>query len=112
MIGKNFFRDVAPGTAVREFEGKFQTFRATGKNGRPKLLFVFKFSRGTQLVEIAMACDAATDISTLLGKVASQNRPAWPTDLSAPRSTFRSPQGFVAHASHESNSQANRPRMR
>lgn len=68
VIGKNFFRDVAPCTAVRDFEGKFQALRATGKNGHTKLLFVFKFARGTKLVEIAIVYDAKTDVSTLLVK--------------------------------------------
>lgn len=68
VIGKNFFRDVAPCTAVRDFEGKFQALRAAGKNGHTKLLFVFKFAGGTKLVEIAIVYDAKTDISTLLVK--------------------------------------------
>jgi photoactive yellow protein len=66
VIGKNFFQDVAPCAAVKEFAGRFETLRAKGENGRAKLRFVFKFARGTRLVEIVMVYRAATDTATLL----------------------------------------------
>ncbi len=70
VIGKNFFRDVAPCTAVKEFGGKFQSLRAKGENGRSKIRFLFTFARGAKLVEIAMLYRAATDTSTLLIRLA------------------------------------------
>ena len=54
VIGKNFFRDVAPCTRVREFEGRFRDF-ADGKvdDGSLTFDFVFRFRHGTQNVRIA-----------------------------------------------------------
>jgi photoactive yellow protein len=68
VIGRNFFRDVAPCTAVKEFGGRFEALRAKGENGRAKLRFVFKFAHGARLVEIVMVYRVATDTSTLLVK--------------------------------------------
>jgi photoactive yellow protein len=68
VIGKHFFRDVAPCAAVQDFAGRLERLRATGASGQAKLRFVFKYARGTKLVEIAMTYDASTDISTLLVK--------------------------------------------
>jgi photoactive yellow protein len=69
VVGKNFFRDVAPCTSVKEFVGRFETLRAKGENGRAKTRFVFKFARGAKLVEIVMVYRAATDTATLLVKL-------------------------------------------
>jgi photoactive yellow protein len=70
VIGKNFFRQIAPCAAVRDFQGKLEALRATGENGSAKLLFVFKYARGAKLVDVAMVYQAATDSATLLVKVA------------------------------------------
>jgi photoactive yellow protein len=56
VIGKHFFREVAPCASVKEFSGKFTELRAGGKGDRAKL------------VEIAMVHHAATDVTTLLVK--------------------------------------------
>jgi photoactive yellow protein len=69
VIGKNFFRQVAPCTAVKEFQGAFDALRAKRENGRATLRFVFTFARGSKLVEIAMVYHAATDTGTLLVRV-------------------------------------------
>jgi len=68
VIGKDFFREVAPCTAVQQFRGKLENLRAKGENGRAKLRFVFKFAHGSKLVEVAMAYHAAKDMATLLVK--------------------------------------------
>lgn len=70
VLGKNFFRDVAPCTSVKEFGGQFAALRAKGVNGRAKLRFLFTFARGAKLVEVAMVYRAATDTSTLLIRLA------------------------------------------
>src|SRR5271154_4129554 len=70
VIGKHFFRDVAPCASVKEFAGKFAELRAGGEGGRAKLRFVFKYARGAKLVEIAMVHEAGTDVTTLLVKAA------------------------------------------
>jgi len=69
VVGKNFFRDVAPCAAVREFGGQFEALRAKGENGRAKLRFVFKYARGAKLVDVVMVYRAATDTATLLVKL-------------------------------------------
>jgi photoactive yellow protein len=70
VIGRDFFRDVAPCTAVKEFGGKVESLRANEENGRDKIRFLFKFARGAKLVEIAMVYRVATDTVTLLVKLA------------------------------------------
>ncbi len=70
VIGKNFFRDVAPCTAVKEFSGQIESLRAKDENGRAKIRFVFTFARGARLVEIAMVYRALTDTVTLLVRLA------------------------------------------
>ena len=52
VIGRNFFRDVAPCTAVRDFEGRFKTFVAAGGNGSESFDFTFSFPFGLQRVNI------------------------------------------------------------
>ncbi len=69
VIGKNFFRQVAPCTAVTEFQGALEALRAKGQNGHTKLRFVFKYAHGAKNVEVAMVYHAATDTSTLLVRV-------------------------------------------
>lgn len=53
VLGKNFFREVAPCTQVQEFEGRFRTFVDT-EGGEPSLSFDFEFTfrHGTQKVRI------------------------------------------------------------
>jgi photoactive yellow protein len=70
VIGKNFFRQVAPCTAVKDFHGTFQALRSKGQGGSANLLFVFKYSGGAKLVEVAIVYHAAADTATLLVKVA------------------------------------------
>jgi photoactive yellow protein len=70
VIGKDFFRQVAPCAAVQGFRGKFEALRSKGKDGNTKLLFVFKYSGGAKLVDVAIVYHAATDTATLLVKVA------------------------------------------
>jgi photoactive yellow protein len=69
VIGRNFFREIAPCTIVKEFDGTFEALRATGKNGSAKLRFVFKYALGAKLVEVVMVYHAATGTSTLLVEV-------------------------------------------
>jgi photoactive yellow protein len=43
VLGRNFFRDVAPCTQVQEFEGRFREF-ASGEISEPTLSFDFEFA--------------------------------------------------------------------
>ncbi len=55
VLGKNFFSEVAPCTAVKDFEGVFRDF-VGGSLGRTVFFdFAFHFSAGTQNVTIALA---------------------------------------------------------
>jgi photoactive yellow protein len=69
VIGKNFFREVAPCTAVKKFQGALEALRAKGQVGHAKLRFVFKYLGGAKSVEVAMVYHASTDTSTLLVRV-------------------------------------------
>jgi len=53
VLGRNFFRDIAPCTQVREFEGRFRDL-VSGAHGEPTLTFDFEFSfrHGAQKVRI------------------------------------------------------------
>lgn len=55
VIGRNFFRDVAPCTRIREFEGRFQELAADPVGVRVQSFdFIFKFARGEQHVSVVM----------------------------------------------------------
>lgn len=52
VVGRNFFHDVAPCTAIREFEGRFDSFlRSTDTSVEP-FEFLFPFKHGAQRVFI------------------------------------------------------------
>jgi photoactive yellow protein len=55
VLGRNFFREVAPCTQVRDFEGRFREF-AAGAIDEPLLTFDFEFAfrHGTQAVRIGL----------------------------------------------------------
>jgi DNA processing protein len=52
VIGRNFFHDVAPCTALKEFEGRFEEFLSSHETSIEPFEFVFKFSKGEQRVSI------------------------------------------------------------
>jgi photoactive yellow protein len=68
VVGKNFFRDIAPCTRVKEFAGELANMRAFGANARSELRFLFKFRHGSVLVQIVMVYEAASDTTVLLVK--------------------------------------------
>ncbi len=52
VLGRNFFSDVAPCTAVQDFQGRFERFvRETG-DGAESFDYVFAFAFGRQHVNI------------------------------------------------------------
>lgn len=55
VLGKSFFREVAPCTQVHEFEGRFRELLARGADESPALTFdfEFRFRHGSQKVRIA-----------------------------------------------------------
>lgn len=52
VLGKSFFRDVAPCTQVQEFEGRFHDFVQHGERSTLSFDFEFQFRHGTQKVRI------------------------------------------------------------
>lgn len=52
VIGKNFFHDVAPCTAVHAFEGRMQSFLRTSDRVSEKFDYFFPFHHGGVTVEI------------------------------------------------------------
>jgi photoactive yellow protein len=52
VIGKNFFRDVAPCTAVQEFEGRMRRFLLTSETVSETFDYFFPFPHGATTVEI------------------------------------------------------------
>ena len=52
VIGRNFFRDVAPCTAVKEFRGRFERFAGEEGDGAESFDFAFPFAFGKQYVNV------------------------------------------------------------
>lgn len=66
VTGKNFFRDVAPCTRVKEFAGELEEMRLHKQDGRREFAFVFRFPGRSMLVSIVMVYQAHSDVCTLL----------------------------------------------
>ncbi len=52
VLGRNFFRDVAPCTAVQDFMGRFERFVREAGDGAESFDYVFTFAFGRQHVNI------------------------------------------------------------
>jgi photoactive yellow protein len=66
VIGKHFFRDVAPCARVVEFEGRLQAMRARHESGHAETEFVFRFPGGAQHVSVRILYSADDDTAILL----------------------------------------------
>ena len=60
-MGLNFFTDVAPCTAVKDFKGRFDTFAKGEGSGVERFDFTFRFAWGRQDVGITMIRRAGVD---------------------------------------------------
>jgi photoactive yellow protein len=66
MIGLNFFHDVAPCTAIAEFEGRFEAFLDSEQTSIEPFEFVFPFPRGAQRVRVIFVRSSnASDRATI-----------------------------------------------
>jgi len=65
-IGRNFFTDVAPCTAVKDFQGRFDAFVANKSLAVERFDFVFRFAWGRQDVAITMLRKPGNDEVTLI----------------------------------------------
>lgn len=54
VLGRSFFHDVAPCTAVREFEGRFRAMIDAGKAEVARFRYLFRFAGGERLVQVSM----------------------------------------------------------
>jgi len=52
VVGLNFFRDIAPCTAIQEFQGRFRDFLTSNETSIEPFEFLFPFSRGPQKVNV------------------------------------------------------------
>ena len=60
VVGRNFFTDVAPCTAVQGFMGRFQRFVQQNGDGAESFDYVFPFSFGRQHVSITFLRSSKT----------------------------------------------------
>lgn len=65
VVGRNFFRDVAPCTSVREFEGRFHDMVARGESAREAFRYVFRLTGRERLVGISLRFDPALDVGVI-----------------------------------------------
>src|SRR6185503_16537938 len=70
-VGLNFWKDVAPCTAVKDFKGRFDDFAALQGNAVTRFDFDFRFAWGTQAVGITMIRKDGEEPITLLVTVKS-----------------------------------------
>jgi photoactive yellow protein len=66
VIGRNFFRDVAPCTAVKDFQGRFDRFAAEPGDGAESFDFTFEFAFGRQFVTITFLRSAKSGTIAIL----------------------------------------------
>ncbi len=72
VLGKHFFRDVAPCTRVKEFESVFHDLFTRGGAARSAFDFVFRFAGGDRFVHIAMCYEPHADSVYILVQVAEE----------------------------------------
>jgi photoactive yellow protein len=58
VIGRNFFRDVAPCASVQEFQGRFERFVQGTGDATESFDFEFRFAFGRQFVNITFVRSA------------------------------------------------------
>jgi photoactive yellow protein len=70
VLGRNFFRSVAPCTCVKEFEGRVREMIAGQKADRDEMQFLFKFPGRVTNVTLAMTYDPSRhEVILLIRKV-------------------------------------------
>jgi photoactive yellow protein len=52
VVGLNFFHDLAPCTAIKDFEGRFESFLDSDDTSIEPFQFIFAFARGAQRVAV------------------------------------------------------------
>jgi photoactive yellow protein len=72
VLGKNFFNDIAPCTRVKQFAGELERMRYERVNAKTEIRFLFKFDRGTVMVQIVMVYLAISDSAVVMVKPLAQ----------------------------------------
>ena len=55
VVGRHFFQEVAPCTAVRDFAGRYERMVREGRPAAESFRYVFRFSGGERLVKIFLS---------------------------------------------------------
>ena len=66
VLGKNFFKDVAPCTSVKEFRGRFDALVQKNQPGRETLDFVFCTENWSKLVQVVLLWEPEQERGTLM----------------------------------------------
>lgn len=66
VIGRDFFREVAPCTSVEGFRGRFLALAEATGEPRDVFEFLFRFQHGPVRVKVAMIRDRRTAMTTVL----------------------------------------------
>ncbi len=72
VVGKNFFREVAPCTSVQAFQGALEAMRKAEESGRRQFQFLFRLAKQETLVTIVLVYDCSRDEGVILVKRASE----------------------------------------
>jgi len=73
VVGRNFFREIAPCTSVESFYGVLEKMRRAQESGRRQFQFLFRFSRQEVMVTIVLVYDSSRDEGILLVKRNEEN---------------------------------------
>jgi len=71
VIGRKFFTEVAPCTAVAEFQGRYDEMVRADRSDRAELDFVFRFPGGDRFVAIVILYDRSVRQGILLVRLHS-----------------------------------------
>ncbi len=93
VLGRHFFREVAPCTAVQGFEGRFRDLVSRPRPGRAEFEFLFRFGYGPVRVRIAMARDPERGLTTVMVHPLDAPMPA-----ERPSTSTQTPNGNDLHA--------------
>lgn len=78
VLGRDFFRDIAPCTNVAALAGWVDHCRQRGKSGTRQLQFVFTFPFGRELVEMSLTYNAAKKEAYILVRSGARETDAVP----------------------------------
>lgn len=66
VLGRNFFREVAPCTQVSAFEGRYRRMAKSGTSDHAVLMFVFRFADGARLVRVSLSYEPLRERGLIL----------------------------------------------